>query len=320
MLAPGAEVTYGEKGMAALQREAGEYWKEYYSRLEADSGHDLLYEVRTSLFVAYSRGDLDELHRMADYQRSLGFEPELLDGREIGNLEPQLAPRLAGGFQIAADAQVDNRAAVAALVSSLAKRGVPVHQSRVRLTGEPGQIAVAGEMSTFDSVIVATGSYTGELLDSQKLIQPLKGVTVRVVSRPEYLPNNCIRGEVLGRKVYIVPRANGEVVIGATLEEAPLSDFRPRMRDAIDLLQDSAAVLPGIRDAEIVDISAGFRPQTVDNIPLVGQLAERLYIHGGHYRHGILLAPFTAKLLARNLVFQEDSPWLGFCSPSRFPN
>ncbi len=317
MLAPGAEVTYGETGMAELQREAGEYWKEYYARLESESGRDLLYEVRTSLFVACSRGDLDELHRMAAYQRDLGFEPHLLDGSELMRLEPQLAPRLAGGLQIAADAQVDNRAAVSALISILAKRGVPVHPVKVRLTGRSGEIDVAGDLRGYEAVIVAAGSYTGDLLANRKLIQPLKGVAIRVVAAPEYLPANCIRGEVFGRKVYIVPRANGEIVIGATVEEASLEESLPRIRDVVDLLADGTAILPALRDAEISDITAGFRPQTVDNIPLVGRMADKLYIHGGHYRHGILLAPLTAKLLSANLLFGEESPWISFCSPSR---
>lgn len=314
MLAPAGETDFGEELLVGLERDALAHWRALASHL-AGLGHEILFEERGTLIAAQTTGDLDHLRRLAQLQTRLGIAAELLGREELRAREPALSSHLAGGLWLADDAQVDNRRALAALRTEAHALGVAFRELAVRTTSARAVTGIGGERIEADAVVLAAGAWMGTL--SPAVVQPVRGTTIRGTVSVALAPRHCVRGELRGRRVYVVPRASGEVVIGATVEEAPLEDRLPRARDLIDLLEDARTVLPGLGELAITDVSVGFRPGTTDNLPLVGELPDGRWVHGGHYRHGILLAPYTASLLADAMLGRPADPRLVHLSPTR---
>jgi glycine oxidase len=145
------------------------------------------------------------------------------------------------------------------------------------------------------------------------LVRGVRGEIVRV--RGGTAPTRTVRGWVRGEPVYVVPRSSGEIVIGATSEEHDGPPV-PTVGGALRLLQAARELLPGLDRAEITEVSAGDRPGTADNLPLVGPSGvDGVVLAAGHYRHGVLLAPLTATLLADHLETGRVEPAL---DPRRF--
>jgi len=148
-------------------------------------------------------------------------------------------------------------------------------------------------------------------------VRPVRGQTLRVRTRDPVL-ERMVRGRVRGVPVYIVPRADGEIVIGASSEEAGFDD-RPRTGAVHDLLRDATLLVPGLAETEWVEVSTGLRPGTPDNGPVVGWTAvEGLLVATGHYRNGVLLAPFTGSAVATLLEGGPMCAELAPFGPDRF--
>jgi glycine oxidase len=129
---------------------------------------------------------------------------------------------------------------------------------------------------------------------------------------------------LLGRVVrfgggYLVPRADGRYVLGATVEERGF-ELRPAVGGVYELLRDAREALPGVSELEIEELCVGLRPGTPDNVPVIGRgLPEGLIWATGHHRNGILLAPLTAALVVGMLAREGPvDPLLPACSPARF--
>ncbi|WP_171788959.1 glycine oxidase ThiO [Acidimicrobium ferrooxidans] len=315
MLAPAAETDFGEDLLVRLEQDARTAWEALAATLERNGDTDVLFEVRGSLVAAQTPGDLDHLRRMVDLQRRFGMTASLLGARDLVDLEPALSSHLAGGALLPDDAQVDNRRALAAYDTWAAKLGIERIEAAVRAV-HPDAVELADTSRLqADTVVVAAGSWLRDLVEVA--LQPVRGVTIRGTLPVGLAPRHCLRGELRGRRVYIVPRASHEIVIGATSDEAPLTDRDPRARDLLDLLDDARTLAPAMGELAVTDVSVGFRPATPDNLPIVGRGDDGVWVHGGHYRHGILLAPFTATLLADAIVGDGVDPRLAALSPTR---
>jgi glycine oxidase len=131
----------------------------------------------------------------------------------------------------------------------------------------------------------------------------VKGQLLRLAAPVDTpLIGHTVRALVAGRQVYVVPRESGEVVLGATVEEMGF-DTTVRAGAVADLLEDAQAVLPGLRELELVEANAGLRPATPDNAPLLGPGGPAgLLLATGHYRNGVLLAPLTAAAIREQVV------------------
>jgi glycine oxidase len=156
---------------------------------------------------------------------------------------------------------------------------------------------VAETTAPCDVTVVATGARLPEPFTH--LVRGVRGEIVR--ARGDSLPAHTVRGWVHGDPVYVVPRASGEVVIGATSEEhdtAPVVTVGGVAR----LLQSARELVPGLDRAEFTEAIARDRPGTADNLPLVGPTdVDDVVVAAGHYRHGVLLAPLTAQLVADHI-------------------
>jgi glycine oxidase len=271
MLSPSTEVWHGEETLLDLGLRSLELWPRYAARLGAR-----LHTAGT-LLIGSDHGDLQQVERQCALLRGRGVEAVQLDRRELRRREPTLGPRVAGGAWLCDDHSVDPRVVLTALLAR-----TPV---------------VAESTSPGDVTVVATGARLPEPF--AHLVRGVRGEIVR--ARGDALPAHTVRGWVHGDPVYVVPRASGEVVIGATSEEhdtAPMATIG----GVAGLLQAARGLIPGLDRAEFIEAIARDRPCTPDNLPLVGPSeVDGVVLAAGHFRHGVLLAPLTAHLVAEHL-------------------
>jgi glycine oxidase len=170
------------------------------------------------------------------------------------------------------------------------------------------------------TVVVAAGAWSrrvgGLPPEVAPRVRPVKGQTLRLRAAADLL-RHVVRGAVRGNPVYLVPRADGEIVLGASSEEAGF-DVRPRAGAVYDLLRDAQALVPELSEAEFVEVSTGLRPGSPDNAPLLGSAGlDGLVLATGHYRNGILLAPVTGDEIATLIVEGHATPIIAAFDPSR---
>jgi glycine oxidase len=326
MLGPVGESLFGEQDLLNLNLHAIDRFPGFNSELEAASGQATGLRTEGTLAVAYDSGDLAALDRLTDFRHSIGLAAERLDARQCRRLEPFLAPSTRGGVLATGDLSVDNRRYLAALRAAAGKAGVRNLTGTVtEVAAGPGGARVRArlgdtqgepELSARD-VVVATGFATRQLNGVpdpiRQAVRPVKGQLLRL-SHPEHMPRvatRTIRATVQGRDLYIVPRADGEVVVGATQEER---DDRDVTAGAVhDLLRDAITALPAISELVLAEASAGLRPGSKDNGPIVGRVRPGLVVATGHFRNGILLSAATADAVTAILAGRDADPaWAPF--------
>ena len=330
MLGPVSESVFGEENLLNLNLLAVERFPSFNADLERAAGDVTGLRTEGTLSVAYDRGDLAALRRLTDFRHSIGLRAEALDGPQCRKLEPFLAAGVHGGVLAPGDLSVDNRRYTRALRAAAGRAGVTTVTGTVTAIadGAAGLAAdlvtvtlATGEVITARSVVVAAGwgtSCIAGLPESvRKAIRPVKGQILRL-RHPGNLPpvtTHTIRALVQGRDVYLVPRADGELVVGATQEERDDTDATAGA--VHDLLRDAMTAVPAVSELTLAEISVGLRPGTVDNGPVVGAVSERLIVAAGHFRNGILLSAATADAVAALLRGDEPAKqWAPF-TPGR---
>jgi glycine oxidase len=300
MLAPAAEANFGEEALQALMLDSMRRWPGFAADLTAATGLPLGYRTDGTLLVALTDDDLTEVRRLVGYYRRAGTPIEPLNGRQLRELEPLLSPRVRGGARAGGDHQVDPRLLLAAL------RSLPVRHER-RDVADPSSLRD-------DVIVVANGC--GLAASTGLPVRPVKGQLLRLRG-PEPLLTHVVRGVALGRHVYLVPRADGELVVGASEEERG-ADTTVTAGGVLDLLRPAADLLPGVAELALAETLAGLRPGTPDNAPVLGHLHGTVYVAGGHYRHGVLLAPVTAYAVADLVTKGSTDVDISAYSASRF--
>lgn len=324
MLAPVTELHYAEMPLLDLSLESARRYPDFVAELESSTGRDAGYRQCGTLSVGWMGSDLAALRDLADFQQSLGLTIEPLTAAELRKREPMLAPGLPGGVLVPDDHQVEPPALVAALCAAIAAAGVQVIEQRVssvRLDGDAvvGVNLADGSAWSAAETVVAAGAWSGvfELPDIALPVRPVKGQTLHLTG-PAGVLAHVVRGAVRGVPVYLVPRADGRLVIGASSEEAGF-DARARAGVVHDLLRDAQALLPTVAEMELAEVRTGFRPGTPDNAPLLGRAGiDGLVVATGHHRNGVLLTPVTADGVAELLdTGRTPTAWKPF-DPLRF--
>ncbi len=329
MLAPVSEALFGEGALLRVNLLAVGRFAAFAAELEDLTGHDVGLRREGTLAVAYDPGDFASLMRLTAFRRSAGLEAEELDSRACRKLESFLTPDVHGGVLFPGDWSVDNRRYAAALRAAAATAKVRLARDRVSevLTrdgrADGVRLADGGDIAAAQ-VIVAAGCASGAVAGLpgplRTTLRPVKGQLLRL-RHPEGLPpviSHTIRATVRGADVYLVPRADGEVIVGATQEER--GPDRTVTAGAVhDLLHDAMCVLPVTSELILAESCAGLRPGTPDNGPIVGGCGiEGLWLATGHYRNGILMSPVTADAIVACLTGQQPAPeWKPF-TPERF--
>jgi len=323
MIAPVGEASWGEDALLAAALGSAERWPAWAARLEEESGEPVGYRRCGALHVGLDRDETAELRRHHELHAELGLESEWLTAAACRRLEPGLSTDVTGGFAAPGEAEVDPRTVLAALRAGCARAGVEIGPGRVAelLSGPGGGVRGLrlddGRELRAGAVLLAAGARIAALAPAgvEIPVRPVKGEIVRLRARPGEEP--CAR--IVGaERVYVVPRAGGEVVVGATVEDRGF-DLRVTAGGVHELLREAYRALPEIAELELVGCEAGWRPTTPDNAPLIGWTAiEGLLVAGGHHRNGVLLTPLTAAAIGALLRGDEVSAAVAGLDPQRF--
>jgi glycine oxidase len=310
MLAPVGELAFGEQRLLELTLESAERYPDFVAELEELSGSETGYDRRGALHVALDRDEAEQLRRVHDLQRSMGLEAEWLAPRGCRELEPGLTPSLSGGVIAPGERSIDPRALTAALLAALEGEGAEVRTgtevTAALLEGERivGVRTAAGDELRGASVILACGAWSGraEWLPepARPHVRPVKGQILEL--RSPGGGEAPIERIVASEHVYLVPRPDGRLVVGATVEERGF-DTAVTAGGIHELLREAYRMVPDVAEMELVEAMAGLRPGTPDNLPLVGPGSlDGLILATGHYRNGILLAPLAAARVVEALA------------------
>ncbi|GAA1257158.1 MULTISPECIES: glycine oxidase ThiO [Streptomyces] len=331
MLAAVTELHYGEteQTLLGLNVESARRYPAFAAELSEATGLDLGYRACGTLAVALDSDDRAHLRELHALQHKSGLDSEWLSGRECRRLEPMLAPSVRGGLRVDGDHQIDPRRLAKALVAACELAGVRFHrQWAERLTvvreGARGVVLADGTGLDADQVVLAGGSLSGRLAgvpdDVLPPVRPVKGQVLRLTVPKVYAPflSRTVRAVVRGGNLYLVPRVNGELVVGATSEELGW-DTTVTAGGVYELLRDAHELVPGITELPLTETRAGLRPCSPDNAPILGPTAlPGLLLATGHHRNGVLLTPVTGDSMAHVLATGELPEVARPFTPRRF--
>jgi glycine oxidase len=314
---PGREASHAAAGMLAdcslelapamqaLAAASAHLYLEFVHELQDESGIEV--DLRSQGALLFS----DPHHRV-----SPEFTP--LPQGQITELEPSLGIPDCPVFFLG-ERSVDPRCLATAALRAAKHREVDVASGTVVkevLISAGRVIGVTTERSTYTSAIVVNcaGAWSGLVPPFPFPTRPVKGQMLSVVGGPK------LQHVVRSPQVYLVPRTDGRIVIGATVEEAGYD--KRTDPDTIQRLHRAAiALAPTLGNGKILEAWAGLRPATPDNLPILGETQTPGYfVATGHFRDGILLAPVTAQVMAHLVLGENSGHDLSAFSPSRFSN
>ncbi|QQP90175.1 glycine oxidase ThiO [Skermanella sp. TT6] len=309
MLAAGVEVEPGEEGQLPLNRHSQDLWPGFAEELQAASGIDVELRTEGTLVVALNADDVARLRFNFDLQKSLGLGHEWLTGAEVKRREPYLHAGTAAAILSPRDHQVDNRKVALALRTAFERAGgrlhehVPVEEILVEGGRAAGVLAAGGEAHRADVTVLAAGAWSrtvpGLPDDARPPVRPVKGQMAALRMDPR---EPLLRHVVWTPGVYLVPRRDGRLVIGATVEERGF-DTDLTAGGVMSLLEGAWRALPGVEELPIDELWVGFRPGSRDDAPILGPSAlDGLVLATGHHRNGILLTPVTADAVSDHIL------------------
>ena len=323
MLAPVGEASWGEESLLALNLASHELWPGFASELGREAGADAGYARIGALHVALDRDETEDLRRQHDLHRTHGLESEWLTPSACRRLEPGLAPSVAGGVFAPHEGAADPRRLSAALVAALRARGETLLEGTEVADAEFGdEVSVTttdGRALRGGALVLATGCASGQTPwlppEARPPVRPVKGEILTLRQRSDAPVCERI---VVGDRLYMVPRPDGRLLVGATVEEAGF-DTTVTAGGVHELLREAYRTLPEVAETELVEMRAGLRPGSPDNAPLIGPGTRKgLLIATGHFRNGVLLAPATADAVAALLAGESSPVEISPFDPGRF--
>jgi glycine oxidase len=306
MLAACCEAEPGEDALVALGRESQARWPAFAAELLRASGVDVELRTEGTLVVALTADDQARIHHHLVHQKKLGLPLEWISPAETRRREPHLAGKLAGAVWSPEDHQVDNRKLAAGLrvAAEAAGAGVREHTpvKEISLAGgrADGVILADGTKVQADVVVLAAGAWSrtigGLTPDQRPPVRPIKGQMLSLKMDPAA---PLMTHVIWAPGVYMVPRKDGRLIVGATVEEKAF-DTSLTAGGLLTLLEAAWRTIPAIEELPIDEMWVGHRPGSRDDAPIVGPgPAQGLIYATGHHRNGILLAPVTVDAVAR---------------------
>jgi glycine oxidase len=316
MLAPNLEAEPGEKKLLPLLLEGRRMWEDFARLLEEASSMAVNYRREGTLSIALTWDDMERLRFQLGFQKSLGLDVELIDGERVLEMEPSINRNVMAALYSGSDHQVDNRRVAQALKSAYLRSG-GVLRERVAVDSvvvEGGRVLGISTEAGFEraeAVVLAAGAWSRELDGiPEKLkppVRPVKGQMLSLKTNPNNpLISHVIWGPVRNwGPVYMVPRLDGHLILGTTVEEMGF-DTSVTAGGLMNILRGCWEILPSIVDLPIDEVWAGLRPGSRDDAPILGPTPiEGLIMATGHFRNGILLAPITAEVITRYILSGE---------------
>lgn len=335
MLTPVAEAAYAERELFELGRMSLARYPGFAAELAQETGLSVGFRPTGTLLVGYDADDMAAIGEHAILRKTFGAPSQRLSARECRQAEPLLGPAIGGGLLVDGDASVDPRRLTDALLAAVQKAGgehLPERAVRLLTAGNRAagaELADGSKVSAAQVVLSAgwaSSSLAGLPPGAAPPLRPVKGQIVRLrptpatlaAGLPPSLITKTVRGITRGSSVYLVPRDNGELAVGATQEEMG-ADTTVTAGGVWQLLRDARSIVPGIAELEFAEVVAGLRPGTPDNAPVLGPSdLPGLVLATGHFRSGVLLAPVTADLIAELLATGTNAAAATPFLPQRF--
>lgn len=320
---PGAEASSAAAGIIGAQGEADSpgpfldlclrsrsLYPAWAEALEEETDIHVGWRRSGLLHLAHDEAEGRLLARRVEQQVALGLQAEVLDRAQVLSVEPAIHPKVLGAVWFQRDGQVDPRRLVKALAISAERAGARFRTGSVvrRVVHEGGRVVgvdVDGELLRADTVVIAAGAWSGLVPGAalpERAIKPARGQILKLETRTPLLS-----AVVYSAAGYVVPRSDGTVLVGSTLEMVGF-DKAVTVAGLGALAAIATGIAPGLGAATVIDSWAGFRPHTDDMLPLIGRTGiDGLLLATGHYRNGILLTPVTAEVIGA-LVLHGTSP------------
>ncbi|MFB6226959.1 MAG: glycine oxidase ThiO [bacterium] len=326
MLAPVMEAEYGETELLDLCLESHRRYPSFVESLEDDTGIDVGFRTEGTLGLAFDQPGVSDLERQVDYLNRMDLTVEELSPEACRELEPRISSYVSKAIRVSSEYQVDNRRLAEALKERAKLRNVDLHERtpaetiRVENGSVQSVSTPKGDFSA-DYYLLCAGAKTGKidgLPESDRMpIRPVKGqaLSVQLSDPPE------VEHVLRSQDVYCVPKDDGRLVVGATMEEEGY-DTTVTAGAVLNLLHDAYEMVPFIYENELLETWAGLRPASRDSRPIIGPSTstDNLGFASGHYRNGILLTPVTVQS-TKNWLENGDAPeLLEPFLPSRFQN
>ncbi len=333
----GMEASNAAAGMLAPQSEADEtddffdfcrasrdLYPHFSEQLLSETGVDIELDRSGTLYAAFTENDSAEIRRRYEWQKKAGLNIEYLSAKETRRAEAFISPDVREALFFPNDWQVENRKLLAALQKYCELNQIQTIESveiKSLLTENGKVIGAKSENDCFyaGKVILTTGAWTslikfGENAPSLIKVKPIRGqmLSYRTAKR-------LFRKVIYSSRGYIVPRADGRILVGATVEDVGFD--KSLTAGGTEFLRSNALeIAPNLVNLEIAESWAGLRPFAADGLPILGEFPEieNLFVATAHYRNGILLAPLTAKILADKIVENTNSKFTDVFSPRRF--
>ena len=319
----------GESQYSRLAQRSLSLFHELTPVIREESGIDIEFAECGDLTLAMNENDAIALRGLTNQLSSMGEGTAWLDSDELRRMEPDLNPSIPGAMFDPESCRVNNQRLANALALAAQRHGANIRQG-VEATGlmrENGRVVGVIErqgVTRAETVILAAGAWTGAMdtwlyedpapgSGPDAMVKPVKGVNLNV--QPRHASLSRI---IHGSWGILVPRNDGSMIVGATVEEAGF-DTRVTARDVHSILNMATTLMPSLQDAEINWSIAGLRPGSGDDLPVIGRMPgyDNVLVASGHYRNGILLSLVTGEAVA-DLVEGSDGQLLSDFEPARF--
>lgn len=315
MLAACAEAEPGEEALVALGRASQALWPAFAEELEGLTGISVDLRQDGTVLLALTADDQARLRHQLEFQHRLGLPLDWISAAELRRREPHLSATLAGGILSPHDHQADNRKLVKALRAAADKAGVNIREHQavlsVAVSGERarGVTLADGTAVDADTVVLAAGAWSRRIEGIEKeLLPPVRPIKGQMIALQMDPAAPLIRHVVWAPGVYMVPRNDGRLLLGATVEDKGF-DESLTAGGVLTLLEAAWRAVPGVEELPIAEMWVGHRPGSRDDAPILGPspIAGLIYATG-HHRNGILLTPITAETIARLALDETVDP------------
>ena len=324
MLAAAIETEPGEEELLVLTLASQRMWPSFARELEAVSDISVGYRDEGTIVVALTRDDAEHLRHICDFQKSLGLELQWLSGAEARRREPHLRPGIPAAVWSPRDHQVENRWLTQGLGEAARRAGVvlrehvPVREVEVA-GGRARAVLTDHGRDPADVVILAAGAWSREIagIPSAHLppVRPIKGQMLALRMDPSA---PLLRHVVWAPRSYLVPRRDGRLVVGGTVEERGFDDTLTA-GGLLALLEGAWRAVPAIEELPIAETWVGFRPGSRDDAPILGPSGiDGLIVATGHHRNGILLTPITVETVSAYVLTGRLPEIVEPFTPERF--
>ena len=279
-------------------------YSELAQALKEESGIDPEY-VNNGLLIL----DMDEAAQAIEWAEQYSVDLQKVSQAEITEIEPALGEVPAEAFWLADVAQVRNPRLAASVKHSLKNLGVAVFEQTEVTEFKQQQHQVTGVVTsrgefTAPVVVVAGGAWTQQILSplgAEINVRPVRGQMILFEGDP-----GQVKRIVLSQNRYVIPRQDGRILVGSTLEEVGFDKSTTEAAKQ-ELIQEAVRIIPGLAECAVAHHWAGLRPGSEEGIPYICKHPEvsGLYINAGHYRNGVVLGPASARLMA-DIVLERD--------------